>query len=438
MDNLKKLIIIIFIVIVIIMTILIFILIRKSKEGSDYQDTEFEHDISNEKVITEITEVTNRNQYYAVNNIIGKYINAILDGGKESVYYMLDPEYVASQNLTVDNIDKVIDKLIDTSDLDEEQLNNLKVDTTINEMYYKENNINIDLFFVYGKVSNNINKEEVEFKLLIETDSENNTFYIYPSKYIEQQYTDKDSISLFTTSLVEIEKNDYNTFNYINVDDTTIIQEYISKFKNSLIYDLEKSYDLLDEEYKSKKFENIEKYKIYVEKNIKYLLSINITKYRKDVHEDYTEYICIDKNGNYYIIKETGIMKYKLLLDTYTTILPEFIEKYNSVEDNVKVGYNIEKIVQALNLKDYEYIYGKLDDSFKANNFASIEEFEMFVNNMFYSTYDIEYLNIAEEKDIYMQEITLKDKNSEEQIPVTVIMQLKDNYEFVMSFSIQE
>ena len=37
-----------------------------------------------------------------------------------------------------------------------------------------------------------------------------------------------------------------------------------------------------------------------------------------------------------------------------------------------------------------------------------------------------------------MQTIILDDKNSDEQKQNTIIMQLKDNYEFVMSFSVQE
>jgi hypothetical protein len=46
-------------------------------------------------------------------------------------------------------------------------------------------------------------------------------------------------------------------------------------------------------------------------------------------------------------------MDYKLILDEYTIDLPEFTEKYKKAAPQEKVGMNIEKIISAINNKDY-------------------------------------------------------------------------------------
>ena len=96
LNNLRKAIIMLLILMLLIITIIIIAIssINKNKEGSDYNDTEFEKDISHEEIKNTISEVTNRNEYYAVKNIIGKYAYAISDGGSQSLCYMLNKEYL--------------------------------------------------------------------------------------------------------------------------------------------------------------------------------------------------------------------------------------------------------------------------------------------------------------------------------------------------------
>lgn len=436
MNKIKTLIFVILAIIIIIIISLIFLAKQRKTQGSDYQDTDFEHDVSNVEINQSVEQVTNRNDYYAVKNIIGKYAYAIVDGGTESVYNMINTDYLDKNRITVNNIIEVIDNVIG-SDLSEEQMNDLKLNIWIDKMYCKESAVNIRTFFVYGNFSNNVEQNKVAFQIIVEIDSKNNTFYIYPTSYVIQNYQDEKDLESYTTKLTEIPKNDYNTFTFVNVEDTTVINDYLSNFKSLLINDIDSSYELLDQDYKTAKFENIDAYKEYVNNNINYLLTITIDKYKKDVTENGTQYTCIDKNGNYYIFEETTVMKYKVLLDTYTVILPEFAEQYDSLENTKKVAMNIEKIIQALNLRDFKYIYNKLDDTFKANNFSTLEDFEKYMDENYPSTYNVEYTTYNQENETYMQTIILNDKNSDEQKENTIIMQLKDNYEFVMSFNVQ-
>lgn len=437
MNKIKTIIFIILTIIVVIIITLVVLAVQRKNTGSDYQDTDFEHDVSNVEINQSIEQVTNRNDYYAVKNIIGKYAYAIVDGGTESVYNMINTDYLNKNGITVNNIIEVIDNVIG-SDLSEEQMNELKLNISIEKMYCKESAVNIRTFFVYGNFSNNVEQNEIAFQIIVEIDSKNNTFYIYPTSYVVQNYKDERDLERYTTALTEIPKNNYNTFSFVNVDDSTIINDYLSNFKNLLINDVDSSYELLNEDYKTNKFGTIDEYKKYVDNNINYLLSITIDKYKKDVTENGTRYTCIDENGNYYVFEETAIMQYKVLLDTYTMILPEFAEQYDNLDNTKKVVMNIEKVIQALNLRDFKYIYNKLDDTFKASNFSTLQNFEIYMNENYPSTYNVEYTTYNQENDIYMQTIILDDKNSDEQKQNTIIMQLKDNYEFVMSFSVQE
>lgn len=438
MDKLKKIIIILLILMIIIATIIIVAvaLIKNSQDDSYYQDTEFEHDVSNENLQSTIVDVTNRNEYYAVRNIIGKYAYAIIEGGNQSVYNMLNNDYVKENNINTNNVKEVVEK-IKLENLSEDQLSNYKLTTNIDKMLYIQSEVNIKTFFVYGKFSNNVNSEKIDFKIIVQLDSKNGTFYIFPTSYTEKKYSNEEDINNYSTNLEQIEKNQYNTFSFVNISDTTIINDYIASYKNSLLNLNEESYNFLDEEYKKRKFNNFNEYKEYVTKHLKELLSINITKYKKEEKDNKIEYICLSNNGNYYILNETAIMKFSIMLDTYTIPLSDFKAKYDKLDNNKKVAMNIEKVVQALNLKDIQYIYNKLDDTFKMNNFPTINDFENYININYPSTYDIEYSNYSEENGIYMQDIILKDKNSNTQKENSIIMQLKDNYEFVMSFNVE-
>ena len=70
---------------------------------------------------------------------------------------------------------------------------------------------------------------------------------------------------------------------------------------------------------------------------------------------------------------EEEVGKYSVVLDTYTIDLPEFIEKYNSANEKTKVGLNIQKVFDAINNEDYEYVYNKLDNTFKQTNFKTVQ-----------------------------------------------------------------
>ena len=165
--------------------------------------------------------------------------------------------------------------------------------------------------------------------------------------------------------------------------------------------------------------------------------TISITKYQVNEYNDYTQYVCLDKENGYYIFRDFNNGESEIILDTYTIDLPEFLEKYNKAEDEQKVGYNIEKFVSAINEEDYKYAYNVLDESFKQKNMPSQADFEKFVKDNLYANNTVEHNDVEKQGNLFVYTITLKNANTEsEQKELTVIMKLEEETDFVMSFSI--
>ena len=81
-----------------------------------------------------------------------------------------------------------------------------------------------------------------------------------------------------------------------------------------------------------------------------------LEKYRVIRNEDNTQYICIDEYGNYYLFNLIASFEYTVILDNYTVDVPDFIEEYNTSEENKKVKLNIQKLIIATKQGDYKYV----------------------------------------------------------------------------------
>ena len=131
-------------------------------------------------------------------------------------------------------------------------------------------------------------------------------------------------------------------------------------------------------------------------------------------------------------------MDFKVKLDNYTIDSTEFVNKYKTRNNETKVKMNLEKVVQALNRKDYEYVYSKLDNSFKQNNFSTIEEFENYIKNNFYNINKAKYEDFEDKTDIYVYKVTLSDATEEntDVVEKSFIMKLEDERNYSISFNI--
>ena len=231
-------------------------------------------------------------------------------------------------------------------------------------------------------------------------------------------------------------KYECNEFSIINMSTHELLQIYFNNYKNAVLEEPEKAYNLLEKEYREKRFGSIEAYKLYIENNKEKITISAIDSYQVKQDGDNNRYICIDTEGNYYIFNETAVMDYTVILDTYTIDLPEFTEKYNTATEQQKVALNIDKFMQAINDKNYRYAYSCLADSYKNNNFKTLEEFEIYAKQNFYLSSRVGYKQFDILQEVYTYSVILTNEETGEQMNKTFIVQLGEGTEFVLSFNI--
>lgn len=299
---------------------------------------------------------------------------------------------------------------------------------------YRLNKDEIEEYFVYA-IQNNENKYFVAY-----LDQENNTYMLEEISNTEYEDVKNEKINNKFLQVKTIEDNGSNEYSIELMSDVKIANMYFDIIKNILNSEPEVLYDILDTDYQQKRFGNIESFMEYVNDNKNKFANIQISKYAKYTYDDYIQYVCLDTNDEYYIINEdTTTGDYKILLDTYTIDQPEFIEKYDSASDIKKAGYNIDKFMQAINAHDYTYAYNCLAESYKQNNFTTINSFRNYIQNNFYSKNNYEIKNGTKEGDYYVYTVNITDAEQDTSglVQKNFIVNIKDNREFELSFNVE-
>ena len=445
----KLLMIIITIIIVIIIGILIYLLntqnannsISIGKEEIYYsdQDTHFRN---------EVEKVTSKYDFFDTEVCIKKYITSLqkLDKNlyeresssvndtiniyKEELYNLLDTDYIKQNKLTIQNIDKKLSNYY------------TNLNFQIRSMYVLDAEEELAIYFVYGNlISTNNNKIE-NYGFIVKRDTQNLKFSIIPYDYmIDNGYEETllESKNLDSIKKYSINENDNNYYTSNAYDDGYISNYYFNMYKENLQFNVENIYNSMEKEYREKRFGTLQNYKEYVTKNYKELLKCNLNQYVTETEDNFTNYICKDQLGNYYIFKETNIGEYTLTLDTYTLKQDKFNEKYKTATNHEKVGMNISEFFQMINAKDYKSAYSVLSSSFKEKNFKNQDSFEQYIRTKLYLYNDINLVNFSDKISgvfTYYIEVSNKENKNDAKIKMNIIMQLLEDTEYQLSFEI--
>lgn len=429
----------------IIVIILIYLIFHSTSLEPKFENKEFEQ-TDTYVADNKIKLVSNRNKYFAVEKIINSYIlyvkeiNGQVDGaiyeesekaeflkqaqseGTNIIKKMLASDYIKDTGLTDKTLISVAQKYKGSYDL------------FIDKMYMIEKTTSINVYIVYAEISGK------QANFIIKTDTLNNGFEIYLEDFMDKyNYSEEMNVEDVKISDTQIEVNDYNKLKLVNIDDEYMSSAYLLRFKNAVKNYPEKAYAMLDESYAKLRFGSLDSFKKYIKSNADFIDSRKMEKYQVNTYDDYKQYVCLDQDENYYIFNETAIMQAGVMLDSYTIKIPQFIEKYNTATEQQKVALNINRFISAINDESYGFAYSLLADSFKANNFTTQDKFESYVKNYFFKKNTIEYQEFSSESnaDIYEIVLTDKTKESSEKLTVTIIMQLQNESDFVMSFSIK-
>lgn len=346
---------------------------------------------------------------------------ALQDQGLSAVKKILDEQYLEEMSLSDEEIKNQQTKYKNNS-----ETYNLNVE----DAFEIDIDKNIKLILTESKLNN------VNFPTLIKLDKQNNTYSIFLEDYINKYSYDKnmDRKSINISSKL-IEENSFNSKIEVNITEPFIVSQYFVEYKGKMINDTETAYELLNEEYKQKKYGSYENFKKYVDTNKQRIMSASIDKYQIIEKNDIKKYICVDKDGRYYIFSAKDVIHYEVMLDTYTIDLPEFLEEYNNSNEEIRCGMNIQKLMDAINNDDYLYVYNKLDETFRKNNFSNQDVFKEYIEAHFKNR-QIEYEDYEKNGEIYIYNIKLIDNNQQEE-QETIIMKLLEDTDFKFSFNVK-
>ena len=440
MKKMKKAIIILMIIAIIIF---ICILVLKKQQNKEYE-TIFTEEDNYQDFINAMDLVNNNGTFLSVEAMLDNYIKKVIIGDKEATYSLLDSTYIKQNNINKKEILNQIPEIIKNTD-------NIRI-----RKMYGQTNLENEEYYVYCLLEQDGIGEESYF--VIYNDRQNGTYSIsHITKETFKKEVENENKEL---ARKEIEQNEYNKIIAKIPSESEIANKYFKDFIGNAVYYTEYTYNLLDEEYRKKRFPTLEDFKDYIKDkgdlysgavtkktyddfdNMEdYVLYISkkqrlqLESYQIRYEDDYTRYICMDNYNNYYVFNVTTPFNYTVMLDTYTIDLPEFNQKYEVATTEEKVGYNIEKIVNALNGEDYNYIYSKLADEFKANYFKTYEDFEKYAKETFDIKNEVIYNKYTESKELSTYQITLSGRSKT--ITKTIVMKLEEGTDFVMSFNVE-
>lgn len=447
----KKILLVIIILLILLAICIIGILaiLKEQKQNSVPYEDEGRIDI---EIDSKLKKVSIRNNYYITKLCVNKfytYYTAIYESENEN--YILDEEAKSSiENMKKQNAE-VIYNLLDKEYINNKQITKeniltklQKINTSvvnINHMYVSQKTENISVYVVEGTLREKVSGKISDFQIMLQLDSQNRTFTVFLEDYIKEKYKDgfKVGNELDINVQNSIEKNENNGYDYVNVSDETYATDLFNKYKEEMIYNPSLAYEHLNQEYRNKRYGTVEKFQEYVKANLRKNVISKVTKYQITQTDNYTQCVCIDQNGNYYIFRENAVMDYELILDTYTVDLPEFIEKYNNADEKERILLNIQKIFEAINSGDYKYVYSKLDSTFKSNYFKTQEQFEKYIKENWYNYNKVSYGSYQKSGEVYVYniQITDGDNGKTEKIDKKVVMKLLEGTDFVMSFNVE-
>ena len=252
------------------------------------------------------------------------------------------------------------------------------------------------------------------------------------------QYNRFEEYKNVTNSENSIKSNGNNIFNTTNIDVQKVSLEYLQLYKFLTLANPEITYNMMTEEYRNKRFGNLDNYKQYIKDNYDEFKGINASAYLTNNTDNAVQYVIKDQYENLYIFDVKSTMDYTIKLDTYTIEEEKFASTYADADESQRVQMNIGNFFDMINRHDYRTSYNCLAESFKKNNMKSQQEFENTIKNSIFkfNKYEVKELKSIGGK-TYECQLAVSNKTDPESytIKMTIIMQLQEGTKFVMSFS---
>lgn len=442
MDKIKKIVIILTLLMLIIISIIIFLLIKNKDNVQEIINSE-EGDIGEQIQYntSQIEVVKDKEKFFTVENCVITYLDIL--NINNSSYYTTDEngneiKIIEDEEINQNIIDILSKKYVNENNITTKNINqkieifkeNLLFTPIEMKMIAEEK---IENYLVHGILANIDNKYIKDMYIIVNLNKENRVFSITP---INEKYENIEEIKFeYNDEIITQNNNNSYITKALTYEETA--KKYFQICKNLLITKPKVIYDKLEKEYKEAKFKTYEEFEEYLDERQNEIKTNRLTQYNIDDKSNIKTITLRDQYENMYIISEEYIMKFDLRLDNYTILEGSILDKFNKGSEQTKVGVNIERILEAINHKDYQFVYSKLNETFKNNNFSDINKFKQYIQTKFYDNSDIEYIKYSTEGNTHIFNINIKDtKNISNINNLNIIMQLKEGMDFEMSFGI--
>lgn len=384
------------------------------------KETEIEEQLGDVETEFKREKVSNSTVFYTVEDCINFYIDSVKAEEKDKIFELLDLEYINENNINQENVLKYAEKS--------------KYSFIALDMYESELH-NVCNYIVEGVADDGTYNTKMYFRVGLDTN--NFAFNIMPLS--SKKYNSIDEIEE-KENIVEIPNNDANSYQYNRIRENKIIEKILKYYCDLTVNNAQKAYDMLEQEYREKRFDKYSKFQDYIKKRSENLKQARVAGYSVKEEENKKTYTVVDQDGRVYIFKQKSIMNFTVQMDDYTLETDEYKEKYmnSTVVDKIKL--NVNKFMEMISNYDYDGAYGLLDETYKKNNFKTEKSYEKIIEQHFYDSNAYSIEKIETDAQDYIITITVAENASASAAKKTnkIAMRLGENTEFAMAVILGE
>lgn len=392
-------------------------------ENSKWVDTSInndgEYDEAEDLEYNQIKKVTDKDDFATVYKYIEKYIDYCKSADETRINNIVDLQYKEKNSINMNEYSNTEKFIVDSA-------------------YYENEKLTITRYYIFGQKEYYLNDEYVykDVSFIVRCDYDNMTISIVPIENLNEKDIDKIQQD-YKYIDKDIYTNEDNMLEFSKLEEKSLINIYMNKYILYCLNKTDEAYNnLLNEEYRNKRFLDIAQYEEYTqlkENELRDFLNIEYKKQNDNVYK------IKDNYNNYYTIIEKAFMDFTIKLDDYTIIDEDETQLYKDLKKEDKVKYDINIFLKMINNYDYDHAYEKLDETFKNNNFKTREEFIKYIKEEFFEKNYLSDTNCMENHSgIYVVQTKIKSDISKaaDIMDKSFIIKIGDNTDYKISFNI--
>ena len=314
----------IFMLSIIIIIIIVLLFINKKYSRPNLSDSDHDSPENEERInstIYKLQKIDNISDYYTLKSIVGKYylyysrafseenINEENEYYK-SLYNMVSPKYLNKYNITLENFKNYLQEKKDFS-------------VEIYNSFYTTNYNSSIYYLIVGVLRDEVTHNAEDFQLILSIDRNNETFEIYPEEYIKNDLNiDINNLNVNDEVVLDYDtpidnRNNDNIFKFSKASYDEYAKELFDRVRTILLYDENKSYELLNKNNNSE-FNTMDELHKYIEENRSKIYLLTYASYEVKYEDNKLVFVCYDINSEFAIT-------------VYTDSIMEFTYSFNLI-----------------------------------------------------------------------------------------------------------